>query len=389
MEQLWKSEPDDHEAAAFYALSLLGTCHQGRDFKIYMKAAAVVDRVFAANPRHPGAAHYLIHSYDDPIHGPLGLRAATAYSDIAPAAPHALHMPSHIFFALGMWEEAARMNERSWEAADERRIRKQLSLDARNYHALLWMQYAYLQQGRYKDAFTLLQTVENDAAATDSERIHGVLASMRSVYLVESRQWDAVRFDAAAVDAGTSASARFAQGLAALRRGDSAGAKASLAAWKRQQAETARESSSMPGYSDRAATAKIMLDELMAAVRFAEGQTSVAEELVAAAAAAEDRLPLEFGPPVPVKPAHELFGDILLQMGRHDEAQAQFRQALSRAPKRALSLLGLGRAAERAGKSQVAERAYSELQRMWLRADADLPELAEVNRYLAGAVERR
>ena len=108
------------EVTAFYALALLGTSHGGRDFAIYMSAAALVEQVYAKNPQHPGAAHYLIHSYDDPVHAPLGLRFADAYAKIAPSASHALHMPSHIYFALGMWDEAAAINERSMKAADER-----------------------------------------------------------------------------------------------------------------------------------------------------------------------------------------------------------------------------------------------------------------------------
>ena len=124
MRRMYEKYPGDDEVAAFYALALLGTSHGGRDFSIYMKAAAIVEQVYSKNPQHPGAAHYLIHSYDDPIHAPLGLRYADAYSKIAPAASHALHMPSHIYFALGMWDEAAAINERSVKAADARRAER-------------------------------------------------------------------------------------------------------------------------------------------------------------------------------------------------------------------------------------------------------------------------
>jgi tetratricopeptide (TPR) repeat protein len=123
MEHVHTAYPDDLDAAALYALSILGTSHDGRDVRTYMRAAAVAEEVFARNPDHPGAAHYLIHSYDDPIHAPLGVRAARAYSEIAPAAAHALHMPSHIFTALGLWDDVAHLNEASWAAADARRDR--------------------------------------------------------------------------------------------------------------------------------------------------------------------------------------------------------------------------------------------------------------------------
>ena len=131
MRRMHEKYPADNEVAAFYALALLGTSHGGRDFGIYMKAAAIVEQVYSTNPQHPGAAHYLIHSYDDPIHAPLGLRYADAYSKIAPAAAHALHMPSHIYFALGRWDEAAAINERSVKAADARIAEKKLDVDAR------------------------------------------------------------------------------------------------------------------------------------------------------------------------------------------------------------------------------------------------------------------
>jgi hypothetical protein len=131
--------PDDLEVAAFYALAVLGTSETTRDYAIYMKAAALAEDVYAKNPKHPGAVHYLIHAYDDPVHAPLGLRYANLYGQIAPDASHALHMPTHIYFAMGMWDEAAAMNERSAKAADDRIGAKHLTVDDRGYHALLWL----------------------------------------------------------------------------------------------------------------------------------------------------------------------------------------------------------------------------------------------------------
>ena len=152
MRRMHEKYPDDLEVTAFYALATLGASPGGRDAATYMRAAALVEDVYRKNPEHPGAAHYLIHAYDDPIHAPLGLRYAEAYAKIAPAASHALHMPSHIYFALGMWDKAGELNERSVKAADERVARKGLGVDERNHHALLWLTYSYLQQGRQADA---------------------------------------------------------------------------------------------------------------------------------------------------------------------------------------------------------------------------------------------
>ena len=168
---------------------MLGTSHGGRDFSIYMRAAALVEQVYAKNPQHPGAAHYLIHAYDDPIHAPLGLRYADAYSKIAPAASHALHMPSHIYVAMGMWDESAAINERSVKAADARREAKKLDVDQRGFHALLWLVYCYTQQGRYEDARGILTQMEAAAKESGSERTRSHLALARAAWLIETRKW--------------------------------------------------------------------------------------------------------------------------------------------------------------------------------------------------------
>jgi hypothetical protein len=130
-------------------------------FQLYMRAAAVAEEVFAKNPQHPGAIHYLIHAYDDPIHAPLGLRAARVYREVAGSASHAQHMPSHIFFALGMWDEAIAANIASIAVADERINRKNLGPADRNYHSLLWLEYAYLQEGRTSDARQVLTGIQS------------------------------------------------------------------------------------------------------------------------------------------------------------------------------------------------------------------------------------
>ena len=122
MAEMHRSYPDDPDAAAFYALALLGTAHNGRDLAISMRAAAILEPVFHDHPDHPGAAHYLIHCYDDPIHAPLGLRAARVYATIAPSAGHAQHMTSHIFLALGMWDEVVAANEAGVRVVDQARV---------------------------------------------------------------------------------------------------------------------------------------------------------------------------------------------------------------------------------------------------------------------------
>src|SRR5258708_5313324 len=157
MEKVYRAYPDDLEAACFYSLSLLGTVRPGdKGFRRQTLAGAIAFDVYQKNPNHPGAAHYIIHAFDDPDHAILALPAARRYADIAPEAHHARHMPAHIFLQLGMWPEAAASNESSWEASDAWMKRKNLSTNVRDYHSLHWLLYIYLQQGRYNKAEQLL-----------------------------------------------------------------------------------------------------------------------------------------------------------------------------------------------------------------------------------------
>src|SRR5688572_15909922 len=179
MAELAKRFPDDLEAQAFYALSVLGLTGSVRNTENYMRAAAIAEAIYQKNPNHPGALHYLIHSYDDPVHAPLGLRAARAYGTVARSASHAQHMPSHIFFALGMWEDSIVANTASMKTARDEGVG--------GYHPLHWLQYAYLQIGRVEDAVKTLAIIEEDARriSTPYHRTH--LAMCRATMLVETR----------------------------------------------------------------------------------------------------------------------------------------------------------------------------------------------------------
>jgi len=421
--------PADDEVTAFYALALLGTSHGGRDFATYMKAAALVEQVYARNPQHPGAAHYLIHSYDDPVHAPLGLRFADAYSKIAPAASHALHMPSHIYFALGMWDEASAINERSMKAADARREARQLDVEARGFHAMLWLVYSYAQQGRFEESRAVLTQMEADARSSGSVRTRSHLALARAAWLVESRKWGEARAPVTAKGLGTDAAIAdlFGVGLAAIRSGNRMGGGNAL----RQMAElmgdaptSAGSGSAQPAAvgprpapvatgkpapaSTRAGispiveshaahtgappaiglppggaggdqrAAQVMAQQLEAILLFSEGRRDEALVLARQAAVVEDGMSFEFGPPVPVKPAHELVGEMLMDLRRPREAIPAFEASLKRNPRRALSLLGLGRASFAIKDMSRAMTAYGELRKVWKNADKGLPELREL-----------
>ncbi|MDP2321336.1 MAG: tetratricopeptide repeat protein [Acidobacteriota bacterium] len=441
MRRMHEKYPADDEVTAFYALALLGTSHGGRDFSIYMKAAALVEQVYAKNPQHPGAAHYLIHSYDDPIHAPLGLRFADAYSKIAPAASHALHMPSHIYFALGMWDEASAINERSMKAADARRAGKQLDVDARGFHAMLWLVYGYAQQGRFEESRALLSQMEADAKTSGSVRTRSHLALARAAWLIESRKWGEAKAPVLAKGLGTDPAIAdlFAIGMAAIRSGNrlaggnalqqmaalvadtppSAGGETGAPATGGkptsggatsaspvtappatvgQPASASTRAGISPIVESHAAhtggqpaiglpaagggpdkrAGQVMAQQLEAILLFSEGRREEALVLARQAAVVEDGMSFEFGPPVPVKPAHELVGEMLMDLRRPREAIPAFETSLKRNPRRALSLLGLGRASMAVKDMSRAMGAYGELRKIWKNADKGLPELREL-----------
>ncbi len=388
MRRLSEEFPDDLDAESLYALALLGTCEGVRDPATYMKAAARVEEVFAKNPEHPGAAHYLIHSYDDPVHAPLGMRAARVYAKIAPAATHALHMPSHIFLASGMWEEVASSNEASWKASVDRAERKSLGPDAHSFHALSWLGYAYLQQGRYEEARRMLALMEADAGKGGSIRARTHLVTMRAAYLVETGRWkgDAAALRISSDDLLSRNLDLFAVGLAALENGDRAGAEKAVARMSEGTRDAAPAAAHAHGGAASAyasgwpSTDAVLRRLLEAKILFAKGKRDAAIALAREAAAREDATSYEFGPPDVVKPSHELLGEMLAATGRPAEAQKEFEASLARAPGRAQSLLGLARAASAAGDPGTARQAYAKLREVWARADAGVAGLAEARR---------
>jgi tetratricopeptide (TPR) repeat protein len=434
MRRMRDKYPADDEVAAFYALAILGTSHGGRDFSIYMRAAALVEQVYARNPQHPGAAHYLIHAYDDPIHAPLGLRYADAYSKIAPAASHALHMPSHIYVAMGMWDESASINERSVRAADARREARKLDVDQRGFHALLWLVYSYTQQGRYDEGREILAQMEAAAKESGSERTRSHLALARAAWLIETRKWGEAKAPVASKGLPKDAAIAelFAIGFAAVRsgnRGAAAGAMQQMATLMEEtpvngapvrstpssaparpgivpiapgpkavpapgtkpvapqapQATPAHQSHQAPatglptaGAAGDPRVPQVMAQQLEAALLFVEGRREEALVLARQAAVVEAGLSFEFGPPVPVKPVNEQVGEMLMDLRRPREAMEAFELSLKRTPRRTLSLLGLARAAMAVKDTATAVRAYGELRDIWKKADKTLPELKEL-----------
>lgn len=387
MKRLYEVYPEDLEAASFYALSLLGTCHQGRDFAVYMKAAGVLEEVFDKNPQHPGAIHYLIHSYDDPIHAPLGLRPARVYAKTAPAAAHAQHMPSHIFVALGMWDDVVSSNEVSWKVSDDRVKSRNLSVDERGFHALYWLQYGYLQQGRWKDALETLKIMEEDTKKSGSSRTRTHLARMRSSYVVEAESLSIpalpIQVDLSGLGVSSAGAYLFSSGYAAVRMGDLDAARRTLASMKdRREGSMKNEGNShsgMSSYSGGAShdmnVAEIMEMELQGLILSAESKTDEAWKVVRKATEIEDALTFDFGPPEVVKPSHELLGELYLKQGKKDAAEKEFQQALQRYPRRIHSLLGVAQS----GGGGKSESALRELEEILKQADANALESLGLN----------
>jgi tetratricopeptide (TPR) repeat protein len=366
---------------------VLGTAHQGRDFRIYMKAAGLLEEAYQKAPNHPGILHYMIHCYDDPVHATLGLRPARKYAQIAPAAAHAQHMPSHIFLALGMWDDVVTSNDVSWKVADKRVQTKKLKLEERGYHYLYWLHYGYLQQGRYREARKTLAIMEEDAKKSPTARILWHLIRMRAAQIIETGQSDgdvvAIAADTSKVRPPAAAAHFFATGYAALKRKDLPEARKNLVELQgliKKSSEGGGEShhgtAAPRSYPLDQKTLEIIVGELDASILYAEGKKEDAIERMKKTAIAESGLTFEFGPPDIVKPSQELLGEMLLDMNKPKEAQAYFEMALERAPRRVLSLQGLVRAATEAGNEQVASKARNELKEIWKNADESVRKLA-------------
>ncbi len=354
MEQVVAAFPDDDEAHAFHALALLGLSQGVRDVPTYMRAGAIANEVFRRNRDHPGAAHYVIHAFDDPVHAPLGLHAANRYIEIAPAAPHAQHMTTHIFLALGMWDRVVSQNE---VAAGPDRA------GWRAGHYTAWLGYGLLQQGRFDDARDLLLRVHDNATPSGRRGESPNLLSMRAHYLINSERWDdpVSRWPVTPGPSGPVAQAmiHYALGVAAFHRGDEPGIREHLEALKGTVGAEARDDF----YSANASVPAILLLQFQARLVRAAGAggRDSATAMLRRAAATEAAMPAEFGPPDVVKPSFELLGEWLLEDGRSADAQRAFEQALALAPGRSLALRGLAAAASAAGDVATARQARSRL----------------------------
>ena len=383
--------PDDTEATVLHALALLGTVHRGDDpdslespsgpmthalvgSETQTRVADMLSRVLVAHPEHPGALHYLIHALDDPAHARAALNAARTYATVAPSSSHALHMPAHIFLQLGMWDDAVRSDRASFEASVRRVAKRGLTLADRDYHSLSWLQYEYLQQGRYREARQTFDQIQPAADQTGQPRIRNVLGHMRAHWGIETRRWDDTRRQ----ETYFNVDELFAIGLSAARAGDQARAEVTS-----DRLAAVAASGKLPGLMP---LIRIMEHELAGLVQRGRGRTDEALSELKTAVELQEALPPPVGWPQPLKPAHELYGEVLFENGQPGEAAAQFRKALARSPNRSLAVLGLARAEAAAGRADEARAGYEAFLKNWEHADAELPELNEARAFLAGQV---
>lgn len=388
MEQLYAKYPDDVDATCFYALALLGTSSSGRDVPTYMRAAALMEEVFERNPQHPGAAHYLIHSVDDSVHAPLGLRAANSYAKIAPGSPHAQHMTSHIYLALGMWDETAAANERTINLINE--AMRARNKDARPLgcgHPVTWLAYAYLQQGRFADAHRLVDGCGEEMrthpsmpehemgpqSAIDSDNSSAAsFAVMRSRYLIDSADWSGP-VAAMKVNIENLVTAEFrrdwtdAYGAVRFGKLDAAVAAIERSRDSNERYVAAMTAAGIAPEDPARRVPKIEQQQLDGLLLLKRGRTKDALALLSEAAAGERASPMEFGPPSLDKPANELLGEVLLDLGRAKEACEAFQAAQVLAPGRGHSLIGLLKCARQIGDVGIAESAEARLAKVRLR----------------------
>ena len=357
MGDLHETYPDDPEIAAFYALSLLGVNRlNGNVTERYnIRAGTIALRLLNDNPVHPGAAHYTIHSFDHPINAPLALEAAYAFAGIAPAVSHARHMPTHIFIQHGMWDLVSGHNQSAFDVAVELWEPGDALGDA--VHSLDWGQYGDLQRGDYEKARLWIERIESMVehegfevggarGSAGTARAQGAVPLLKSRYTVETEEWDVrpVTDDMRTVEL-------LATGVSAARTGD----QETLAAAEKALADE----------SDGSGYDHVMHMQVSALLHQGMGHADVATGFMDRAVEAVEAMAPPRGSANPVKPVHELYGELLLELDRPEDAAEMFETSLMRMAGRPRSLLGLARANAAMGNTMVALENYSKVAALW------------------------
>ena len=373
MQSLRDAHPDDAEASIFYAIAVVANAPASDlTFARQKHAAEVLTPLFAKQPDHPGLAHYIIHSFDSPQLAGYGLAAARRYADIAPSAPHALHMPSHIFTRLGYWDESIATNRRSAAAEPDSNAA---------VHPMDYMVYAYLQQGRDEEARKVVARATNNPDRFYGGIIGYNFAAMSARYALERGRWA----DAAQLRVPTGAPpyveavTRFARAVGAARS-----AQPSLANEEIARLGALRDSLKRANDSYWATLVEAQRLAASAWTARAAGDDAHAVRLAREAATLEETVEKHPVTPGPLLPARELEGDLLLELGRAAEALRSYEKTLEREPNRARALAGAARSAELAKNRDAARKHYAALAKLMDRADADRAEARAARAYVKG-----
>lgn len=355
MEKLYQKYPGNNEVASFYSLSLIGKAVAGRQTKVFEQAANIAKEVIERNPLHPGALHYIIHAYDDPEHATLALSTADKYAKVAPDAGHALHMPTHTYLALGMWDKVVSSNIVSWAAEKDRKERKKLNNDALGYHSYHWLLYGYLQQGETSIARNMVDSMQQFCKELPSPAARSHMIYLKATYLAETGDYDkavtGISFEQKDLNVLTRARNYFVTGMAAYHQKN----EQELDKIIRQMAgerliEKEKTNSndirvcgsinrSMPTLADLQKIEVIEL-QLKAMQAWMKKDAATTEKFLKQATALETSSTYAYGPPNVVKPSYEMYGEWLLKMNRPKDALVQFEKSLESAPNKLLSIKG-------------------------------------------------
>lgn len=389
MEAMAAEFPDDPEIQLFYALSLFGVQAGVRDIPTYMLSTAIAQSVFSSNPLHPGAAHYLIHGVDDPDHAVLGLAAARALAKMAPDAGHSLHMTSHIFTALGMWDDVVAANEAAVSVANEMRVSR--GQPARHWgHYNFWLMYGYLQQGRIDRARELLQAAYAELQADDKlpedrmmldpdDSALGSVVQMWTRYLVETQDWhgDVAAWPFKMGDIfDPNLNFTYVQSMRSAHSGQAATARSYLDQFLRLKEDLERaisyQDEEIPSQKIYLQRLDVLEQEMLAGIELARGEYDAAAGYAKMASDLEGEMPMAFGPPFIDWPAAELQGQLLLRARRYADAAEAFELDLQRARLRTRSLLGLAKAWEQLDQPALARYQLQKLALIWRDADPEV-----------------
>lgn len=369
METLYKKYPGNDEVAAFYSLALNGWGTTEQDISILQKAADIGNEILQRNPNHPGALHYIIHALDNPDYADKALTVADKYAIIAKDAGHALHMPTHTYLALGLWDKLISSNEVSWAAEMNRRDRKKLNNDALGYHAYHWLQYGYLQQGNKEKARSMLDSVKKYCNTLPSPRARNHVFYLKTTYLAETNDYSKeitdINFENKDLNIATRSRNNFVMGMNAFYQKDETAIEEVIIKMTSdrllEQTKAADKGIRLCGNINRAiATKNDLLEteamelQLKAMKAWLQKDASTTEKLLTQSTALQQKVGYSYGPPSIVKPTHEMYGEWLLETGKPKQALEQFNLSLKLAPNRLLSLKGKEKASEELKNNRLA-----------------------------------